>query len=113
MSGRVRAYGIVIWDRSGEQAPAEVATIREVARHAWLDLRAVSVVGSANLSVLLASFATSGIDVVIVPIVLRPTGWLDAVRRDCDVWTLSPPGYWPRIHASEVAGEFIASSGLC
>ncbi|MFX0581097.1 hypothetical protein [Nocardia nepalensis] len=100
-------------DRSGEHASAEVATIREAARYARLDLRAVSVVRSANLSVLLASFATSGINVVIVPSVLHLTGWLDAVRRDCDVWTLSPPGYWPRIHASGLPGEFIASSGLC
>ncbi|WP_433194437.1 hypothetical protein ACQP1G_37660 [Nocardia sp. CA-107356] len=114
MTGRrVRAYGIVSLDRSGPQAAADVQAIREVARFARLDLRAVSVMYSADLSVLLASFAASGIGVVIVPSVLHLTGWLDAVRRDCEVWTLSPPGYWPRVHASGRPGEFIASSGLC
>ncbi len=64
----------------------------------------------ADLSVLLASFATSGIGVVVV---LRVSGWLDAVRRDCDVWTVSPSGYWPRIDICGMVGDFIASSGLC
>ncbi|MFX0581036.1 hypothetical protein [Nocardia nepalensis] len=110
---RMRAYGIVNLDRSEPCVATDVQAIREIARYARLDLRAVSVMRSANLSVLLASFAASGIGVVIVPSVLHLTGWLDAVRRDCEVWTLSPPGYWPRIHASGALGEFIASSGLC
>lgn len=107
---RVRAYGIASGDRSEEQALAEVLTIREVARCAPLDLRAVSVMGS---SALLARFVTSVIDVVLVASVLHLSGWLDAVRRDCEVWALSAPGYWPRIHASGLPGEFIAGSGLC
>jgi hypothetical protein len=114
VTGRARAYGLVSWDRSGPQAATDMQSIRQVARDAKLDLRAVSVVRSdADLSVLLAGLSVSGISVVVVPTVLHLTGWLDVVRRDCDVWTLAPPGYWPRIRASGLPGGFIASSELC
>ncbi len=109
---RLRAYGIVLSDEPGLRTDADVGAIRTLARRNGMHLCAISVVGSdADLSLLLASFPSSGIGAVLVPSVRQLMGWLDALRAEADVWTVAPRGYWPR-RSSGKACSFISASAV-
>ncbi|MEU0539632.1 hypothetical protein [Nocardia sp. NPDC005978] len=102
------AYGIVRSDRSGEDTGDHIGALRRFARHHGFDLRAILVEPcDKDFSLLLATFAPSGIRAVIVPDVLHVSGWLDAMRQDVDVWSLTPIGHWPRNPLSGKPVEFI------
>lgn len=108
---RIRAYGIVHSEWPGPRTDADVHAIRDLARRSGMYLCAISVVHpGSDLSLLLASLPSSGIDAVLVPSVVPLAGWLDVVREKADVWTLSPHGRWPR-RCAGAATNFIPVSG--
>ncbi|MFJ4652122.1 hypothetical protein ACIP5Y_12730 [Nocardia sp. NPDC088792] len=92
------AYGFVRRDRSGESTDDHVDQIRALASRLPLQLRGVLVSGTdAEFARLLASFVPSGIAILLVPHVVHLAGWMDATRRDVDIWSLNPLGRWPRL----------------
>ncbi|MGQ4617323.1 hypothetical protein [Nocardia sp. R7R-8] len=94
---RTRAYGIVRCDRSGRQTAAHVAQIRALARRYDFDLDGIVLRASdARFPTLLAALSAAGVRALVIPSVADVAGWLDAMRQDADVWTLIPPGRWPR-----------------
>ncbi|MBF6183376.1 hypothetical protein [Nocardia otitidiscaviarum] len=60
-----------------------------------------------NFAALFSSFELSGIDALLVPSVMHVAGWMDAVRHHVDVWTLDPPGRWPRHCPPGIVAAFI------
>lgn len=113
-TGGVRAplaYGFLRCDRSGAHTSEHVNEIRRLAAHLAFDLRGVRVTDTdTEFARLLVTFAPSGITCLLVPHIVHLTGWMDAARRDVDVWSLKPLGRWPR-EGTKSRSAFLPGSG--
>lgn len=91
------AYALLRTDKSALTEAGESERLGDLAERLGFDLRGILAAESdADFAALFASFELSGITALLVPSVLHMTGWMNVVRHHVDVWTLNPPGRWPR-----------------
>ncbi|WP_157556827.1 hypothetical protein [Nocardia acidivorans] len=103
------AYALIRTDRSKD---LETDRISNLAARLGFELRGILVADSdADFAALFASFELSGITALLAPSVLHMTGWMDVVRHHVDVWTLDPPGRWPRHSTPGVTAAFLPGMG--
>ncbi|MEC3915518.1 hypothetical protein [Nocardia sp. CDC160] len=109
---RPLAYALFRTDKSDFLQPVETGRLNLLAESLGFELRGILIAESdADFAPLFASFELSGITALLVPSVLHMTGWMNVVRQAVDVWTLDPPGRWPRHTAPGVASGFLPSTG--
>lgn len=106
------AYALLRTDKSEHVEAVGKQRLGDLAEHLGFELRDTLVAESdTDFATLFASFELSGITALLVPSVLHMTGWMDVVRHHVDVWTLDPPGRWPRHCTPGGATPFLP--GLC
>ncbi|MBF6238694.1 hypothetical protein IU474_16720 [Nocardia otitidiscaviarum] len=106
------AYALFRTDKCPDPESDETARIVGLAERLGFELREVLATDSdADFAWLFASFELSGISALLVPSVMHVTGWMDVVRYHVDVWTLDPPGRWPRHRTPGITAAFIPGVG--
>lgn len=106
------AYALLRTDKSERLESIETGRISDLAERLGFELRGILAADSdTDFAPLFASFELSGISALLVPSVLHITGWMDVVRHHVDVWTLDPPGRWPRHSTPGVTAAFLPGMG--
>ncbi|NNH76053.1 hypothetical protein HLB23_40460 [Nocardia uniformis] len=106
------AYALLRTDKTDQLEFVETERIGDLAERLGFELRGILTADSdADFAPLFASFELSGITALLVPSVLHMTGWMGVVRHHVDVWTLDPPGRWPRHSAPGVTAAFLPGLG--
>ncbi|MGV9832929.1 hypothetical protein ACWDUL_01810 [Nocardia niigatensis] len=109
---RPRAYALFRVDKSWQPGSRDAERLKELAERLGFEVREVLAANSdAEFSRLFASFELSGISALLVPSVLHISGWVAVVRDNVDVWTLDPPGRWPRQCTPGVTLAFVPGMG--
>lgn len=107
-----RAYAIVRVDYSGTDSSSHVTQLERLAAERGHELVGGGVLlarSDSTFCVLLATLDLGGVCAILVPSIVHVAGWLEVMRRDVEVWTVLPPGRWPRRPAPHMTVE-IASS---
>ncbi|NNH75662.1 hypothetical protein HLB23_38420 [Nocardia uniformis] len=106
------AYAVVRSDKSRQNESHDAAQLDELAERLGFEICGMLAADSdAEFSQLFASFELSGISALLVPSVLHISGWMAVVRDHVDVWTLDPPGRWPRHCVPGTTAAFIPDTG--
>ncbi|WP_433204656.1 hypothetical protein ACQP1G_16370 [Nocardia sp. CA-107356] len=110
MTRRTAAQAIVRRDQSGPDTSAHVEQLEKLSADQDFELVGGKVLildSDTDFPLLLSALTVNEIHKILIPTVLHVTGWLDVMCRGAEVWTVHPPGHWPRKPASQAGVRFV------